>query len=398
MSNQRVIILILDACGVGELPDAAAYGDIGAATLPNVARAVGGLNMPQCRSLGLGNIVPIQGVAPVSSPPGCYGRMAEKSAGKDSTSGHWEIAGVILPEAFPLFPDGFPRTLVDEFEKRAGVRTIGNVAASGTEIIERLGEEHLRTKTLILYTSADSVLQLAAHEDIYPVERLYEICRIARELLVGEYNVGRVIARPFVGTPGHFIRTAARKDFSRVPPSDTLLDLMVKEGHKVLAIGKIYDLFAGRGITTTIKTANNDEVMRAVIDAVGHDTTHELIFANCVDFDMLWGHRNDEVSFARGLELFDSRLGTLLETLREKDLLIITADHGCDPTIKNSTDHTREYVPLLVYGRTMRRGVDLGTRTSFSDIGSTIAEMFDLPGGLKGTTFLEAVVKRKEGK
>ncbi len=392
MPTNRIILLILDACGVGELPDAGDYGDLGAATIPNVAASVGGLKMPNCGRLGLGNIIPVKGVPAAESPLGSYGRMAEKSAGKDSTSGHWEIAGVVIPDPFPVFPDGFPQDLVHEFEKRAGVRTIGNVAASGTEIIERLGAEHLRTKALILYTSADSVFQLAAHEGIYSVERLYEICHIARELLTGKYNVGRVIARPFVGEPGHFARTASRKDFSRMPPSDTLLDLMVANGRKVLSIGKIYDLFAGRGITTAVKTASNDEVMRAVIDAVNTDISHDLVFANCVDFDMLWGHRNDERSFARGLESFDAHLGQLLSCLRRDDLLIITADHGCDPTLKRSTDHTREYVPLLVFGRQVRKGVKLGTRETFADVGATIADIFGLPPVLKGTSFRSNIV------
>jgi phosphopentomutase len=396
MQFERVILVILDACGVGELPDAGEYGDTGASTLPNVASAVGGVNMPNAGRLGLGNVVPIEGIPAAGAPLASYGRMSEQSAGKDSTSGHWEIAGIILPEPFPVFPHGFTRELVSEFERRAGVRTIGNIAASGTEIIERLGEEHLRTKALILYTSADSVFQLAAHERLYPVERLYEICRIARDLLVGEYNVGRVIARPFIGEPGHFTRTAARKDFSRMPPSDTLLDLMTKSGAKVLSIGKIYDLFAGRGITSATKTANNDEVMRAVIDSVNTDTAHGFIFANCVDFDMLWGHRNDEKSFARGLEAFDLHLGQLLTCLRENDLLIITADHGCDPTLKRSTDHTREYVPLLVFGKRGRQGVNLGTRSSFADVGATIAEIFELPQILRGTSFLSDIVKPVE--
>ncbi|HVP06514.1 MAG TPA: phosphopentomutase [Candidatus Acidoferrum sp.] len=395
MPHRRVIIVILDACGVGELPDAADYGDVGAATIQNVAAAVGGLNMPTSQHLGLGNIVPMRGIQPSSEPVASFGKMAEKSAGKDSTSGHWEIAGIILPEPFPLFPNGFPGALVQEFERRAGVKTIGNCAASGTEIIERLGEAHLKTKALILYTSADSVFQLAAHEEIYRVERLYEICHIARELLKGEYDVGRVIARPFIGTPGHFTRTSHRKDFSRMPTSDTVLDLLLREGREVLSIGKIYDLFAGRGITTAIKTADNNEVLRALLDAINTDTVHDLVFSNLVDFDMLWGHRNDEVSFARGLEAFDAALGPILSSLREDDMLIITADHGCDPTLKNSTDHTREYVPLLVVGKKMKRGVNLGTRETFADVGATIAEYFGLRDALAGTSFLKSVLDPK---
>ncbi len=387
----RVIIIVIDACGVGELPDAAAYGDCGAATIPNVARATGGLDMPICRQLGLGNIVPVDGLPPASSPTGAYGRMAEKSAGKDSTSGHWEIGGVILEKPFPVFPDGFPHELVAEFEKSAGVQTIGNIAASGTEIIAQRGEEHLRTRKIILYTSADSVFQLAAHEDLYPPERLYEICRTARQVCTGKYGVARVIARPFIGTPGRFTRTPRRRDFSLPPPADTMLDRMLAENRKVLAIGKIYDLFAHRGMSHHIKTTSNAEVMQEVTRAVHHDSEHDLIMANCVDFDMLWGHRNDEKSFARGLEEFDKHLADLLPRLRQHDLLMITADHGCDPTIKDSTDHTREFVPLLLYGPEARGGVNLGIRESFADLAATVSDIFQLTWTPPGRSFLRDI-------
>ncbi len=391
MNFKRVILVVLDACGVGALPDASGYGDSGAATLPNVARSVKGLCMPHMERLGLGNIVAIEGIPSTPKPLASYGKMAEQSPGKDSTTGHWEMAGVILDEPFPLFPNGFPAELVREFERRAQITTIGNVAASGTEIIDRLGEEHLMTGAVILYTSADSVFQLAAHEDIFPIERQYNICSIARDILSGPYNVGRVIARPFIGSPGHFERTTRRKDFSRLPPSDTMLDLMVRSGRNVLAIGKIYDLFAGRGITAAVKTTNNAEVMAALLKSVRNDDQHQLLFANLVDFDQLWGHRNDETSFARALEEFDRELGVLLDALRETDLLILTADHGCDPTLKHSTDHTREYVPLLVYGRQARKGVNLGTRSTFADLGSTIADLFDLSDSMSGVSFLKSI-------
>ncbi|MBI5266308.1 MAG: phosphopentomutase, partial [candidate division Zixibacteria bacterium] len=368
MKSTRTIILILDACGVGELPDAAQYGDAGSATLPNLARAVGGLRMPHSQRLGLGNIATILGVDPAERPAGSFGRMAEASPGKDSTAGHWEIGGVVIDEPFPMFPHGFPKELVARFEAAVGVKTIGNIAASGTEIIEKLGAEHLKTGALILYTSADSVFQVAAHESVYPIERQYKICKKARELCVGPYNVGRVIARPFVGEPGGFVRTPRRKDFSRLPPSDTLLDVLTARGDKVLSICMIYDLFAGRGITTAIKTANNAEVMEQTIEAVSTDTEHALIFANLVDFDQLWGHRNDEGNFAKALEAYDRYLGELLEVVRDDDMLLITADHGCDPTIKSSTDHSREYVPLIVYGRGLRSGIDLGIRATFADV------------------------------
>jgi phosphopentomutase len=390
----RVIIIILDACGVGELPDAAAYGDQGSATLPNLARARGGLNLPNCQKLGLGNIVPVAGVLPSDSPLASFGKMAEKSPGKDSTTGHWEIAGVVLDSPFPVFPDGFPAEVVMEFERRAGVTTIGNVAASGTEIIERLGEEHLRTKSIILYTSADSVFQLAAHEDLYPLTRQYEICKIAREMLTGPYDVGRVIARPFVGKPGSFVRTAGRRDFSRIPPHDTLLDTLKAHHKPVLSIGKIYDLFAGGGINKAVKTANNTEVMAAVRDAVSSDHEHRLIFANCVDFDQLWGHRNDEANFAKSLEEFDVELGTLLPDLRPTDCLVITADHGCDPTQKHSTDHSREYVPLLVYSKQFPKGVNLGTRATFADLGATVADLLGVPPPPNGISFTRQLVGR----
>jgi phosphopentomutase len=348
--------------------------------------------MPHTQSLGLGNIVPIMGIPPESHARGSYGRMAERSPGKDSTTGHWEIGGVVLDHPFPVFPDGFPSELVAEFESRAGLGTLGNCAASGTEIIERLGEEHLRTGAIILYTSADSVFQLAAHEELYPLPRLYEICRIAREMLVGPFDVGRVIARPFVGRPGSFVRTSGRKDFSRLPPHDTILDIIHNGGGRVLSVGKIYDLFAGHGVDTAIKTTNNSDVMRAVLTAVESDHDHQLIFANCVDFDQLWGHRNDERNFAHALEEFDIDLGRLLPSLRETDCLVLTADHGCDPTIKSSTDHSREYVPLLVYGKTLRSSVDLGTRACFADLGATVCELLGAPPPVNGVSFAKLIV------
>ena len=389
---ERVILIVLDACGVGALPDAAGYDDEGTATLQHTAAAVGGLHMPHAASLGLARLAETGDIRP--SPAvlqGSFGRMAERSAGKDSTTGHWEIAGVITTRPFPTYPEGFPLDLVREFERRAGVRTIGNIPASGTEIIERLGPEHLETGALILYTSADSVFQLAAHEEKVPVERLYEVCRIARELLQGEHAVGRVIARPFVGGPGSFVRTERRKDFSLPPPEDTLLDKFSAAGRGVLAIGKITDLFAGRGIDTSIPAHDNEEGMKAVKETARSDTSHALVMANLIDCDQLWGHRRDPRNFARALERFDLRLGELLPLLRPSDLLIVTADHGCDPTYTRHTDHTREYVPLLVYGEAARPGVDLGTRKTFADIAATLEELFSLPRNSHGTSFLQAL-------
>jgi phosphopentomutase len=392
MKTNRVLIVVIDACGVGELPDAHHYGDAGASTIPNVATAVGGLKMPNAERLGLGNITPILGIQPSSQAVGCYGRMAEKSSGKDSTTGHWEIAGIILDKPFPLFPIGFPKALVDEFERQAGVKTIGNIAASGPEIIERFGKEQMQSGGVILYTSADSVFQLAAHEKIIPIDRLYEICAIARKLCSGEFGVGRVIARPFVGEPESFVRTSGRRDFSVAPPNETVLDLMVKNRMPTLAIGKIWDLFAERGISHHIKTADNAEGISVIVEAIRRDTTNRLIFANLVDFDQLWGHRNDEKSFAKALEEFDAGLGQMLASLREDDMLIITADHGCDPTQKHSTDHTREYVPLLVYGKNIAKGVNLGTRETFADIAATIGDIFDIRHSFPGRSFAQNIL------
>jgi phosphopentomutase len=389
---QRVVLIILDACGVGELPDAARYGDIGAATIPNIARELDGLNMPHCQKMGLGNIVPIKGIPAIEKPSACWGKMAEKSPGKDSTSGHWEIAGAILQKPFPVYPNGFPADLVAEIERRAGIKTIGNIPASGTEIIEKLGERHLKTGAIILYTSADSVFQLAAHEDIIPLEKLYEICQIARDVLKDEHAVGRVIARPFIGRPGSFSRTAGRRDFSLEPPTDTILDLLKANMIPTVAIGKIWDLFAHRGFSRHVKTINNRDVMDKIV-AETMITKSGLIFANLVDFDMLWGHRNDVESFAEGLEEFDARLPEIIRLLDGEDLLIIAADHGCDPTLKSSTDHTREYVPLLVYNRRFKNGLDLGVRNSFSDIGRTIADIFNVGHNIPGESFLKTIIQ-----
>jgi len=387
MAALRVTIMVLDACGVGAAPDAAAYGDAVAATLPHVAEAVGGVPMPNSEKLGLGRICDIAGVRPINPSHGSFGKLKPQSPGKDSTTGHWELAGLVLDRPFPLFPNGFPAELVKEFERLSAVEVIGNVAASGTEIIARLGEEHLRTGKLILYTSADSVFQLAAHESVCAVSRLYEICEIARELLRSEYAVARVIARPFTGQPGSFMRTPDRRDFSLPPSGETILDIAETAGIGVMSIGKIYDLFAGRGISTAIKASNNDEVMASLIRTLESDTEHRLIFANCVDFDMLWGHRNDARGFARGLEEFDVHLGKLLPVMKENDVLIITADHGCDPTVTTSTDHTREYVPVLVYGSCVKPNLNLGTRSSFADVGATVADLIGLPRPAAGESF-----------
>ncbi len=387
MDTKRAIILVIDACGVGALPDAATYDDEGASTIPHCAEAVGGLRMPACQRLGLGNIVPIRGVPPVERPVGAYGKMAEVSAGKDSTTGHWEIGGVITPTPFPTYPSGFPEGLVAELERRAGVKTIGNKAASGTVILDELGEEHLRTGAVILYTSADSVWQMAAHESLFPIERLYELCQIARDMLTGEHAVGRVIARPFVGEPGNFTRTPRRRDFSLPPGGKTILDVMVEAGHRTYAVGKIWDLFAERGMSSHVKTESNHDGMRRTIELVRKDRKHALLFINLVDFDQAWGHRRDPGNFAKALEEFDRGLEELLGVMRDTDLLFITADHGCDPTYVKHTDHTREYVPLIVYRRMMPGGVNLGTRETMADVAATVADLFGVKGLGAGRSF-----------
>ncbi|HET7617128.1 MAG TPA: phosphopentomutase [Vicinamibacterales bacterium] len=384
----RAILIVLDSVGIGELPDAAEYGDQGSDTLGNISRRVP-LRIPTLRSLGLANVVRLEGVAPVDRPAGAFGRMAERSAGKDSVTGHWELTGVVLSKAFPTFPDGFPADLMTAFESRIGRGTLGNVAASGTVIIDRLGEEHMRTGRPIVYTSADSVFQIAAHEEVIPVAELYRICEIAYELAGEGMGIGRVIARPFVGTPGHFTRTANRRDFALPPAGTTLLDALTAAGHHVTAIGKIEDLFAGRGITRAVHTTSDDhgmdEVERAMANASG------LIFANLVDFDTLFGHRNDPAGYAANLERFDARLARLLPMLRARDLLIVTADHGNDPTTP-STDHSREYVPLLLAGAAVPHGLDLGTRETFADLGQTIADLFGVGPLANGRSFFESLI------
>ncbi|NLI16766.1 MAG: phosphopentomutase [candidate division Zixibacteria bacterium] len=389
MRFNRVCLLVLDACGVGELPDAEAYGDAGSNTLGHCAEAVGGLKMPTMGRMGLGNIIPIRGISETSSPKAYYGKLAEQSAGKDSTIGHWELAGLISHKPFPVYPNGFPKEIIDEFVRKTGRPVIGNEAASGTEIIARLGETHLKTGSLIVYTSADSVFQVAAHVDLIPLSELYRYCRLAREMLQGEHGVSRVIARPFAGKPGEFYRTPDRKDFSLPPTGPTVLDLLSESSHDVITVGKVDDLFAGRGVTKSQHTKSNQEGIERIIDFLKTEF-HGLLFANLVDFDMIWGHRNDAAGFAGGLEYFDSRLPEILAVLRKDDLFIITADHGCDPTT-TSTDHSREYTPLLAYspGFQSLSGKNLGIRRTFADIGATISEIFGLTGLMAGDSFLK---------
>ena len=386
----RVFLTVLDSVGVGELPDADVYGDRGSDTLGNLSRRVR-LQLQTLRSLGLPRVANVEGMAPVESPLGAYGRMAERSPGKDSVTGHWEIAGIVLDRAFPTFPHGFPADVIAEFEKRIGRGTIGNYAASGTAIIDELGPEHVRSGRPIVYTSADSVFQIAAHEDVIPVPELYRICEIAYALVGEGMGVGRVIARPFVGREGSFTRTANRHDYALPPSGTTLLDALTGAGKTVHAIGKIQDLFAGRGVTTAVHTKNDDEGVDAIeraIEAAGPG----LVFTNLVDFDTLYGHRNDPAGYAANLERFDARLARLLPALRERDLLIITADHGNDPTTP-STDHAREHVPLFVVGKQVRPGTDLGVRPTFADLGQTVAEIFGVGPLANGTSFLRDILR-----
>ncbi len=386
-SFPRVILIVLDSVGVGELPDAPAYGDEGSNTLGNLARVVP-LHLPMLRSLGLGNIVDIGGV-PASLPRGAFGRLAQASAGKDSVTGHWELMGIVLDEPFPTFPQGFPAAVIAEFERRIGRPSLGNVVASGTEIIDRLGPEHVQTGFPIVYTSADSVFQIAAHEDVVPLSELYRMCELAFELVGRGMNVGRVIARPFVGTPGAFARTANRHDYALDPVAPTLLDALTGLGTPVVAVGKVRDLFAGRGIARAVHTASDADGMHALEQAVD-EQGEGFIFANLVDFDVLYGHRNDPAGYAANLERFDAWLATFLPRLGPEDLLAITADHGNDPTTP-STDHSREHVPILVTGAGVARAVDLGTRTTFADLGQTLADNFGAPPLLHGHSFLDDI-------
>ena len=394
---KRVILLILDSVGIGQAPDAHLYGDAGSDTLRNTAKAVGGLSLPCLARLGLGNLAeafgePILGVRPASAPLAAYGRMAPKSPGKDTTTGHWEITGIVLDKPFPVYPHGFPPEVIKPFEEAISAKTLGNKPASGTEIINELGEEHLRTGYPIVYTSADSVFQIAAHEDIIPVPRLYEICDIARAILTGEHGVGRVIARPFTGVKGEFTRTERRKDFSIEPSRKTLLDYVKEAGMDVIGVGKIEDIFAFRGLTRSEHTGNNKDTMESVAGFV-KEGGRGLVIANLIDFDMLYGHRNDPKGYARALEEIDEMIRDLGGILKEGDVLAITADHGCDPTTR-STDHSREYVPLLMYGKLMQQGVYLGTRSSFADLGSTIADLLEVPEELAGVSFKSMLLRK----
>ncbi len=386
----RVILIVLDSVGVGELPDAAEYGDAGSNTLGNIAASLPGFTLPNLKEMGLGMIPGTHEIGRVDNPKACYGRMIEKSKGKDTTTGHWEISGLILEKAFPTYPEGFPKELIEEFEALIGTRILANKPASGTAIIEELGDEHVRTGYPIVYTSADSVFQIAAHEEVVNIERLYEMCRKARALLKGQHAVGRVIARPFIGTSGNYMRTDGRRDFSLEPIGRTMLDAINENGLKVAAVGKIEDIFVGKGITRAVHTHDNEDGVNQTINYM-KESFRGLIFTNLVDFDMVYGHRNDVQGYAKVLKEFDGRLPEIIEALKDDDMLIITADHGCDPTTP-STDHSREYVPLLVYGKKIKVGIDLGTRKSFADISSTVLELLGLEKLANGESFYDKIL------
>lgn len=386
---KRITLIVLDSLGMGEMPDAALWGDAGSDTLGHILKSRV-VNLPNLQRLGLGNIRALENVPPAASPQGSYGRCALRSNGKDTTTGHWEMAGIILERAFPTYPDGFPERIINRFVSETGVPgVLGNVPASGTEIIKELGEEHVKTGKPIVYTSADSVFQIAAHEAIIPVPRLYEICETARRILQGEDKVGRVIARPFIGETGAFKRTENRHDYAVPPPRENLLPALSEAGLDVVCIGKVASIYDAMGVTMDLPAKNNDQSIDQTINALKMDS-RGLIFSNLVDFDMLYGHRRDTEGYARALEHFDARLPEIQAAMREDDIFIITADHGNDPT-RPGSDHTREYAPLLVYGRSARAGVNLGDRESLSDIGQTIAHNFGLQL-TAGTSFLKEVM------
>jgi phosphopentomutase len=385
----RAIVIVLDSVGIGELPDAALYEDQGSNTLGNIAATVP-LNIPTLAAMGLSRLVALKH-APAAAPTAAYGRMAERSSGKDSVTGHWELMGVVLARAFPTFPNGFPKEVIEEFEARIGRKSIGNVVTSGTVVIDELGPEHMETGFPIVYTSADSVFQIAAHEGIVPVPQLYEWCEAAYDICVKGLGLGRVIARPFIGLPGSFQRTPNRHDYAMPPTAETLLDRLVAHGHQVTSVGKVSDLFAGRGISTSNPTTSDADGVDT-IESLMATQDRGLIFANLVDFDAVHGHRNDTPGYAANLERFDARLAGLLPKLRKDDLLVITADHGNDPTTP-STDHSREHVPVLLQGPHVRAGVDLGTRATFADLGQTLAENFAVGSLTNGTSFLREIMR-----
>ena len=390
---KRIILIVLDSVGIGELPDAAAYGDAGSNTLLNIKKQYPALQLPHLTAMGLAGIDGAAALADhhIANPIGSFGKLAEASKGKDTTTGHWEIAGLLIDRAFPVYPHGFPQEIIKAFETKTGHKVIGNCPASGTAIIQVLGDEHVATGNLIVYTSADSVFQIAAHEDVIPIEEQYRICQIARDLLTGEHNVSRVITRPFIGQNGQYERTRNRKDFSLEPIGPTMLDAVKASGLPVAAVGKIEDIFAGCGITEAVHTQNNMDGVDQTL-AYMRSIPNGLILTNLVDFDMLYGHRNDVEGYAKALMDFDRRLPEIVNAMGDEDILMITADHGCDPTTE-STDHSREYIPLLIYGKPVRPGINLHIRNSFADIGATVLDYFHITRSIHGESFLREVLQ-----
>ena len=387
---KRVIVIVLDGVGAGEAPDASFYGDVGSNSLGNTARAVGGLHMPNLERIGLGHITSIVGVEPVVPTLGAFGKMRPTSAGKDSVTGHWELMGVTLTEPFPTYPNGFPPEVVSEFTRQTGLEILGNKPASGTEIIQELGVEQILTGKPIVYTSADSVFQIAANEAVIPIDRLYQLCLISRKMLTGKHAVGRVIARPFIGSdPSNFKRTLNRRDYPLLPPSDTMMDRLLAAGKKVYGTGKIDDLFGGRGLSGTKHSEDNQSSIQGLLEYLDENFTG-MIFSNLIEFDMVYGHRNDARGFADALEAFDQAVPEIQKKMRPGDIAMIVADHGVDPTTPG-TDHTREYIPLLVFGPRVKPNTDLGTRATFSDVGATLAEIFELQPPRAGASFLKDI-------
>ena len=390
MENRRIFLIVLDSYGIGALPDAADFGDEGSNTLKTItaSKAYDTRNM---KNLGLFNIDGVDWMKKEESPAGAYGRMKERSRGKDTTIGHWEIAGVVSPKPLPVYPNGFPEEILEKFREATGREVLCNLPYSGTDVIRDYGEEHMKTGALIVYTSADSVFQIAAHEEIVPVEELYRYCEIAREILCGEHGVGRVIARPFIGEAPNFQRTANRHDFSLLPPRDTMLDAILEAGYDTYGIGKIYDIFAGKGIAHTQRIQNNVDGMEKTLE-MQEKEFKGLCFVNLVDFDMMYGHRNDIEGYANAATVFDRQLKTFLERMRPEDILMITADHGCDPGFRG-TDHSREHTPLLICGEDIKENVNLGTRETFADIAATVLDLLHVENNTDGTSMKELIIK-----
>lgn len=392
--KKKVVLIVLDSAGIGELPDAANYEDKGADTIGHIFDFMDdAYSLPNMAQLGFYKLINTRHRLPGVAISGCYGKMITQSPAKDTTAGHWEMSGVILKKPFPIYPNGFPKEIIEKFEQKIGMPTLGNIVASGTEIIKELGKEHENTGFPIIYTSADSVFQIAAHEQVFGLKKLYEVCEIARDLLTGDNAVGRVIARPFIWGNGNYARTSNRKDYSLAPPEETILDKIKASGASVVAIGKISDIFNNKGITKYIHTTSNLNGMEATLNELKQPyIKDELIFTNLVDFDMLWGHRRNAAAYGKSLKDFDSFLPKIIESLLDDDILIITADHGCDPTYKAHTDHTREYVPVLVYGKRLKQGVNLGIRNTLSDIAQTIADIFEFQKIKNGTSFKNSII------